>query len=249
MNTDHFIHPFFKESALLTQGLNLQAVLDIAALPEDVSEKVAEVCGDGEGYRQLVLIGHGGRGFWKAVESSLVDGQASDPMDAFSVKAVEAFLAERAPGLRYRVLYPGSSLLPLQRLGELVGWHHESPFKLGVNSVWGSWFAYRVVLLTDADWTPSQPLAADSPCLSCEQKPCVSACPAEAMSGEDFNLAHCINFRQSSASPCQQRCLARLSCPVGAEHRYEDDQLRYHYLHSLSVIDQMAEIPSSERHL
>jgi hypothetical protein len=48
----------------------------------------------------------------------------------------------------------------------------------------------------------------------------------------------CIDFRLQEKSACQDRCLSRLACLVAPEHRYEPDQLRYHYTHSLANLRQ-----------
>ena len=232
-----FIHPFFENSLLTEKGLNIQAVFDIRHLPEDIYASLNSACDDLSSYRQLVLIGHGGVSFWKAV-SSLVEcvNENNHPIDSFSIELVQRFFAEKAPELIYRVLYPGFSLIPLQQLGALAGWHNNSPFKVGVNQVWGSWFAYRACVLTASYWEPSAAVTLPSPCSQCEVSPCITDCPAGAMDDGGFHLGRCIEFRKQEDSPCRQRCLARLACPIGSEHQYSNEQLSYHYSRSLRML-------------
>lgn len=230
-----FAHPALAQPALLASGLNLHAVFDLDALPDDLRAALADCCDELASFRQLILFGHGGRALWQAV-SPLLEA-ADDPIDVFSQQTVLALFAEYFPQLKVQVLYPGDAPVPLQRLGALAGWHHESPFKVGVNAHWGSWFAYRVLLLADSSFDVSQPVAEPAPCASCELRPCVGACPAGAMVAGDFDLQRCVDFRRQEHSPCRDRCLARLACPVAVEHRYQESQLRYHYLRSMRMIE------------
>ena len=74
------------------------------------------------------------------------------------------------------------------------------------------------------------------PCASCDRRPCVAACPANALTGEDFDLDACLHWRMAPASTCADTCLARLACPVGAEHRYDAAQIRHSYGCSLDML-------------
>jgi epoxyqueuosine reductase QueG len=107
-----------------------------------------------------------------------------------------------------------------------------------VNQVWGSWFAYRVVVLADTEFEPTSPLTAASPCHSCTEKPCLSACPAEALEHGDFSLKLCIDYRLREHSQCKAQCLARLACPIAPEHRYSMEQINYHYGRSMQTIEE-----------
>jgi len=233
-----FSHPFFEHAPFTQQGINLHGVLDINALPADVNSLLVQACDDLTAYRQLLVLGHGGSAFWRAVSASVVSDKMSAPIDTFTIAQVEKFFAEHAPDMSFQIVYPGPALVPLQRLGALLGWHNDTPFKVGVNQAWGSWFAYRALLLVDSELTPSMPLTYPSPCDACERKPCVRACPVKAVSETaEFDLDRCMHFRNRADSPCGQRCLSRLACPVGSEHRYSDAQLSYHYGCSMGVIE------------
>jgi Fe-S-cluster-containing hydrogenase component 2 len=79
----------------------------------------------------------------------------------------------------------------------------------------------------------NSPVDRSSPCTTCQEKPCIGACPANALDGGNFSLQKCIAYRRRTGSKCQFTCLARVDCPVGAEHRYDDEQLRHSYGRSL----------------
>ena len=222
---------------LVAAGLNLHAVFDVAALPVAVRAALGPVA---PGMR-LLLVGHGGRALWSRVcaERSRGDLPAKHPIDAYSTREVGAWLAANFPGARSVFLYPQPLDAPvavgLQQLGALAGWHHPAPFRVGINAAWGSWFAYRALVLTDAPLEPTPRVESASPCVSCTARPCVTACPAGALAG-DFDLARCVDYRLVAGSACAQTCRARLACPVASEHRYDDAQLAHCYGESLHML-------------
>ena len=126
--------------------------------------------------------------------------------------------------------------MPLQQLGQLAGWHFSSPFMVGVNDAWGSWYAYRAVVLANTHFSLTQPPGWRSACDPCGDKPCVTACPAQAVAPQGLDMARCIAFRKQPDFPCQRQCLARLACPVGETHRYSREQLEYHYWRSYCTL-------------
>jgi epoxyqueuosine reductase len=219
---------------LATHGLNLQAVFDLAQLPPDVLGSLRLSPEERPRYTQLMLIGHGGRQLWEVLQARSMQG--ADPIDTFAREQVEQLFAPHGTlaGRRFRILFPGTLPVSLQRLGELAGWHHAAPFFVGVNRVWGSWFAYRAVAVADTALPVTPRMEGASPCDSCEA-PCISACPANALD-DGYNLMACLAYRKQEGSSCEDRCLARNACPVGAEHRYTEAQTSYHYLRSMADI-------------
>ena len=73
--------------------------------------------------------------------------RSNDPIDDYTRVAVDRCLQRILPPQAYRFLYPGNISIGLQQLGELAGWHHPSPFAIGIDAEWGSWFAYRALVL------------------------------------------------------------------------------------------------------
>lgn len=219
-------------AALDAVGLNLHAVFALDQLPDALRNE----CDPARNYSQLILIGNGGRAMWQAILRE--GGRSADPIDDFSVREVRRWLAAQASGRSYEIVYPGERLVGLQSLGECAGWHFASPFMVGINERWGTWFAYRVAVLADTDFEPTRPVPGESPCTACRPRPCVSACPGKAIEDSGFNLADCVRYRLRADSACQTTCMARLACPVRAEHRYDDEQIRHAYTISLRFIEQ-----------
>lgn len=221
------------------QGLNLQAVFALDTLPAEVLHTLALSDAERAHFRQLILVGHRGRRFWAALQERGMHG--AHPVDQFVTECIAASMNGPLLGHAWQQVFPGPQAMGLQSLGQLAGWHHASPFWVGVHQDWGSWFAYRAVVLADTDLPLTPRLESPSPCDSCASKPCISACPAGALASSQtgaWQLRTCIDYRKLETSACQDRCLARNACPVGAAHRYDDAQIRYHYLHSMRAIRQ-----------
>jgi hypothetical protein len=185
-------------------------------------------------WKQLILIGHAGRKMWEAVKASGIDSQ--DPIDDFTVRTVQQWFAACQPHNRYDIVYPGTRPIGLQSLGKLTGWHHASPFMVGIDNEWGTWYAYRAAVLADTAFEPTRPVESASPCDSCSDKPCIAACPAGAMDGGRFDMRTCAAYRMQDESRCRDTCVARISCPVGSVHRYTDEQIHHSYSRSLHVL-------------
>ena len=215
-----------------TAGLNRQHVFALADLPAELKASLQPQPDE----QRLILLGHAGRRLWDCVQAASIAGP--HPIDDYCRQTIAHLFAERLPGHRYRLLYPGDGLngrIGLQALGKLAGWHHASPFMLGIDATWGSWFAYRALILCTADFLPTPVVEECSPCLDCRKQPCIAACPAGA-AGDPFCLESCIDERLSPDSPCAYACLARNACPVGGEHRYAEAQIRHSYALSLGTL-------------
>lgn len=221
-------------SALNQAGLNRQAVLNVADLPAEMQASLhAEF--DLDQYRQIILIAHAGRRLWEVLAHAGLEHE-EHPIDVFSQQHALAWFARQFPDQRAELLYPGDRPIGLQALGTLAGWHHRSPMMIGIDAHWGTWFAYRVALLTTTDLPVTPPDNAPHPCASCADAVCRRTCPADALSAEGFQLSRCIAERTREHSPCADRCVARLACPVGSEHRYELAQIQHSYTRSLRMI-------------
>ncbi len=217
------------------KGLNLWATFDCQQLPPTVTDPLKNKGVNADEYKRLVLIGHGGRQLWESLKT--ITQQTADPIDDFSTFHTKQFISETLENPKHLLLYPSTSYpIPLQQLGELAGWCHPSPLSLGINPTYGLWFAYRAAFLVDAELPLTTPSTHPSPCDSCTDKPCITTCPAGAAQPNKLDYIKCSHFRLREDSPCQDRCLARMACPVGTKHQYTLEQIQYHYGLSMETV-------------
>lgn len=219
-------------SWLATRGFPLVAAFSTQALPEAVTCALDQTELPWRERPCLVLVGNAGATLWSHIDPGWLAKE--DPIDQYSQATVTAWLDTFWPGREPLWLYPAPFVVPLLPLAQQAGWMAPSPLGSGVHPTYGPWLAMRAAFLLSEPLplTPTAPLAA-SPCDTCDEQPCLTACPVQALSKEEPpNLKVCLSHRWSESSSCADRCLARLACPVGASHRYPQAQIRYHGQHA-----------------
>lgn len=227
---------FDQEQQLARLGLNVSAVFNIENLPAAFIARLAQQCDDLHRYRQLILLGHLGPQLWQTLQQTPHIDWSENPIDRFSQKHLSSYLQQNPEVSRFTLLYPSDKPVNLQALGTLAGWHFPSPFMVGINVEWGSWFAYRAVALVEANFHETPKAVMHSPCTNCYEKTCINSCPANALDNGQFDLSACTNFRLQKNSPCRRSCLARKSCDIGRQWQYSDEQMEYHYQQSLETL-------------
>jgi epoxyqueuosine reductase len=233
---------------LAQNGFNLFSITSCRSLPDKIINFFDEQNIEINKFSKLVTIGSGGKRLWEALNSIEID--PIHPVNCFTLNIMDEFLKTYLHGAKIIPLFPKLTNpgvatnpihFPIQELGHWVGWSHPSPLGKGIHPKYGLWFAYRNAFLTDLDLPETLRLSDNSPCTACERKPCIKACPPNAVSKivetlTDFDLKTCLQFRLKEDSKCENRCLARMSCPIGREHQYTKEQMTHHYSRSLSTV-------------
>lgn len=218
---------------LAERGLPLYAAMPVANLPDGIRDQLIDGGVVLDGFPTLVLLGNAGRSFWPVLEAARPDSE--HPVDDYSRATALAFARDCLDDSDAQCLFPGGGAPPLQQLGRLAGWYLQSPFGMGILPDWGLWYAYRAVLLTRRELPEQRREPVESPCLSCDA-PCIAECPAQALRFDSWPESRdCLRYRITDDSPCADRCIARLACPVGAEHRYPLTQIQHHYADPLAT--------------
>lgn len=177
-----------------------------------------------DGAGTVLLVGNAGGAMWGAFEAH-IDG-APDPLNRWTAGVIEPIAARFGA----RALYPfGEPCWPFQRWAERSEVLHASPLGLLIHPEYGLWHAYRAALLFVERLPLPSPRAAPSPCESCAEKPCLSACPVAAFSGAGYDVSACAaHIRRPDATCVGRGCHAREACPVGRAWRYPAEQIRFH---------------------
>ena len=176
-----------------------------------------------------VLFGFTGGEQWPkfSLSGEYRDG-APHPLDRWSRRII----GELAARFGADDLHPslGPPWWPFQRWARRAEALHVSPLGILIHPDYGLWHAYRGALLFAARIALPERQPWPHPCESCPGKPCLRSCPVGAVRAEQFDYPACAaHLASPRGSGCLDGgCLARLSCPVGARHRYGAAQASFH---------------------
>lgn len=183
---------------------------------------------DGTPVATVVLVGNVGAAMWPRFAASPEFHDDGAPLDRWTRRVVDGIAAEAGA----RALYPfdGPPFLPFQRWAMHAEPVHVSPLRLLIHPEHGLWHAYRAALVFAAPIDLPPVREAASPCARCTARPCLSACPVGAFADDGFDAAACSRHLHARAGHAclDQGCRARDACPVGAAHRYDVAQVRFH---------------------
>lgn len=189
--------------------------------------------GDGPGMRggrarTVVLLGNIGGSIWRPFsEWRARQPHILHPLDAWSAETIRP-VAEAASGAAW---FPSERpWQPFQQWAIRAEGLKPSPLGILIHPDYGLWHGYRGAIgfldHVEHPATVSRP----HPCHHCPDKPCLNSCPADAVTAERFDIAACRTYLgcEGEGTCMLSGCLARNACPVGAEHRYPAEQLRFH---------------------
>lgn len=178
--------------------------------------------------RSVVLVGHGGGSIWPHFQGWLAEqGEPpADPLDRWSRHVLDP-IAERFGA---RAAYPFEKpWLPFQQWATRAEGLRPSPLGILMHPQFGLWHAYRGALLFEAGIGLEGPADPIHLCDTCDGKPCMNSCPAEAVSGEGMDIGRCHAWlAPDNGQACRSEgCLARSACPHDA-FRYGPAQAAFH---------------------
>ena len=164
--------------------------------------------------------------FWPAFTTSpeYLDG-TPDPVDRWSTRVVTSLASE----LGATPIFPfgGPPHHPFIAWATRSSSTWTSPVTLLVNASQGMMISFRAALaLPDRLELPAPPA---KPCTTCSA-PCQTACPVNALTPADYDVAACKAHASSPAgTTCRtDGCLVRRACPVSAKAHRRPEQSAHH---------------------
>ncbi len=163
--------------------------------------------------KTLLLLGPA-KNFWPHFKNAPeAKDEQKDPIDRWSIRTITAI----ADGLDATAVFPfgGPPYQPFYSWALRTGQIWSSPVMLAVHNTHGLFVSFRGALLLpykiDLPEPPKQ-----APCDTCE-KPCLTACPINALTGEGYDLDPCHSFldTKEGADCMTSGCAVRRACPIG----------------------------------
>ena len=229
---------------LVQYGLNLIGTTTVTAYEASVPAQyhVASLLPQA---KTLLVLGNGGGAFWQRfrVYCEARPGyreQREHPLDDYTVEVIENSLTPilEREGATYRYLYPfrfWTEPVSFMHLAQAAGLAGPSILGVMVHPTYGPWIALRAAVLLDLELSVPSVAAGFDPCPTCTERPCITACPAYAISREKgWDIPACVTHRLQVTTDCVDYCRARYDCVYGREHRYPLDELQYHQQRSFA---------------
>lgn len=171
--------------------------------------------GDGAppGCGTLLLVGPDPVFFWDAFVASPegTDGGA-DPLDRWSTRVVGGLAADHGA----TALFPfgGPPYQPFLSWARRSGSAWTSPVGLLVHERLGLFVSYRGALALAERL--ALPTPGPCPCETCAERPCLDACPVNALGGDGYDVPVCHHFLDTNPGrACMTKgCAVRRACPV-----------------------------------
>ena len=164
-----------------------------------------------ESTRAIVLFGPDGPTFWDILQQA-PEFHQPDPVDRYSTRV----LSELACEVGGTALFPFGQVPPLPFIGWALrsGQAHVSDAQLLIHAKAGLWVSYRGALALPV--ALDHPAPTPSPCTTCADKPCLSACPPKALGASGYDIPACHAFLDTpQGKTCMTTgCAVRQACPV-----------------------------------
>ena len=170
--------------------------------------------GDPSGAKTLVLLSPNAE-FWAAFKT---DPEYTDnkpnPIDRWSTRIITALATELSA--RPQFPFGGPPYSPFLDWAKQSGRAFSSPLGMLVHDTFGMMISYRGALAFDTVIDLPKHVGT-SPCDTCADKPCLTACPVNAITPTNgYDVASCHAYLDTSdgATCMTQACRIRMSCPV-----------------------------------
>lgn len=151
--------------------------------------------------------------------------QKADPMDRWSKRVLNR-IGDDFGGV---ALFPsdGPPWPPFFGWAQQSGEMWQSPVGMLVHHQSGLWVAFRGALLLPF---PLERAAPSSPCLTCAERPCETACPVSALGPSRYDTDAChVYLDQPGGADCMDHgCAARRACPASQSHARLSQHSAYH---------------------
>ncbi len=182
-----------------------------------------------QGCATIFLLGPAEPGFWKRIKES-PEFQAPDPVDHWSERVIGKLADDHGATAFFPFGKPPYQ--PFVSWALTCGKVWQSPVNLMIHQSTGLFLSFRGALgFTEKLDIPK---ANDvSPCESCADKPCLTACPADALTAECYNIPTCHAWLDTDqGKPCMDGgCIARRACPVSKGYGRLKEQSAHHMRH------------------
>jgi len=166
---------------------------------------------------------------------------ASHPLQSYTEQSISRVVSLLGLPVSVRWSHAGGTgLVAMQRLAQAAGLAYLAESQLSVHPTYGPWIALRAALSFALPGPPGPAPQLRHPCAGCGDRcrPAFErALRASQGGGGSAGVTPAV-----TVEPSWLLWLAcRDACPTGREHRYDEEQIRYHYLKDRTQLRQACE--------
>ncbi len=184
----------------------------------------------------LVLFGNAGSSLWAHFSTSTeYHDEKDDPLNRWSER-IGHQLAEQFAGNAH-FPFGGPPFQPFLQWAKKTEALASSEIGMLIHPEYGLWHAYRFAIALPnsaisckSDRALLTNLTERHACDTCSSQACLSACPVNAFTEDNYDLEACFQYLDNTPSAqCHQRgCQARTACPEGKNYLYEKAHAAFH---------------------
>jgi len=184
------------------------------------------------GCQSVVIFGSSGSQLWDnfyqyCKQHPKFLSQNEHPFDRYvQLKLNETIVNSKNEDLWIRCSATDSRTVDFRKIALDAGMGWRSPTGILLSPEHGLWMGLRLACFSKEKLSPTQ-LTGEPICHSCD-KPCISSCPAGAITEAGWNYQKCSDYHRQS-NECHQGCIARVVCPIGKEHQSPPLARFYHH--------------------
>ena len=183
-----------------------------------------------KGTRTLIMLGPREPGFWAYLKSQEEFQQGlPNPLDRWSKRVID-LIGIKSGG---EPIYPfgGPPYHPFMTWALKTGRSWHSPVQFLVHETAGLMVSYRGVLAYQ-DHIPLPEPPGVSPCETCADKPCMTACPIGVLTPDGYDADGCRTYIGSfEGQDCLgMGCQVRRICPVSQTYQRDPRQSEFHQM-------------------
>ncbi len=181
-----------------------------------------------DGIGSIMMLGLSEDGWEVFAASAEAQDGAPDPMDRWSLRVVTQLAQE--VGATPFFPFGGPPYQPFLRWAAATGQIWPSAVGMSIHAERGLWMSFRGALGFAEARDDLRAVTAARPCDTCEDKPCLSACPVDAFAGGVYDVPACVaHIATPDGADCLgEGCKARHACPIGRAWSPAPPQANFH---------------------
>ncbi|MDJ0930356.1 hypothetical protein [Breoghania sp.] len=118
---------------------------------------------------------------------------------------------------------------PFQSCALAINGCSQGPMGALSHREYGPWAGFRAAFISAGRIAGVEQDDTAGPYQTCHDRPCLSACPAHALSLNGYDVPRCLAYlEETPGNNCLAGCRARFSCPYGTAFRQSRDQASFH---------------------